>query len=212
MSTTSCPITLLVVDDYPFFRLGIATLIGATPDMEVVAEAETGSQAIELFKRFHPSICLVDLRLPGMSGIEIIREIHKIDPNTRFIVLTMYEGDEDIYQAVSAGATGYLVKGMPSEMLLTAIRRVANGGRFFPPTVVHTLQNRTPDANLSERQKEVLRLLTAGRNNREIAAQLHISDEIVKTHVSEILLRLGVRDRTQAVIAALRRGFAELDL
>lgn len=122
----------------------------------------------------------------------------------------MYEGDEDIYQTIEAGASGYLVKGMPREMLLNAVRRVHAGGRFFPPAVMHTLESRTPDANLNCRQREVLVLLAAGKNIKEIAAQLHISEKTVKTHVSDILLRLGVRDRTRAVLAALRRGFANL--
>jgi DNA-binding NarL/FixJ family response regulator len=204
------PITLLVVDDYPFFRLGITALISASEDMEVVAEAATANEAIQLHLQFRPNITLVDLRLPDMSGVDIIRNIRKGDPSSRFIVLTMYEGDEDIYQAIEAGASGYIVKGMPSDMLLSAVRRVHSGGRFFPPAVLNTLQSRTPDANLSTRQREVLLLLAAGKNNKEIASQLYISEETVKTHVSEILLRLGVRDRTQAVLAALRRGFANL--
>jgi DNA-binding NarL/FixJ family response regulator len=203
-------VSLMVVDDHPFHRMGIMALIGTRDDMVVAAEASTGEEAVRLFEVHRPDVTLMDLRLPGMSGVDAIRKCRQIAPESRFIAMTMYEGDESIHQAVEAGARGYLIKGMPSEMLLNAIRRVHSGGRFLPPSVVRALQSRTPDAELSARQREVLALLAVGKSNHEIAASLSISEETVKVHVSVILMRLGVRDRTQAVLAALRRGFASL--
>jgi DNA-binding NarL/FixJ family response regulator len=203
-------VSLLVVDDHPFHRMGITALIGTRDDMVIVAEASTGEEAVQRFQEHRPDVTLMDLRLPGMSGVEAIRKSRQIAPDSRFIAMTMYEGDESIHQAVEAGARGYLIKGMPSQMLINAIRRVHGGGRFLPPSVVRALRERSPDADLSARQREVLALLAAGKSNHEIAASLHISEETVKVHVSVILMRLGVRDRTQAVLAALRRGFATL--
>ena len=204
------PVSLMVVDDHPFHRMGIMALIGTRDDMVVAAEASSGEEAVRLFAEHKPDVTLMDLLLPGISGVEAIRKCRQIAPDSRFIAMTMYEGDESIHQALVAGARGYLIKGMPSEMLLNAVRRVHAGGRFLPPSVVHTLQSRTPDAELSARQREVLALLVVGKSNLEIAEALSISEETVKVHVSVILMRLGVRDRTQAVLAALRRGYASL--
>ena len=201
-------ISLLVVDDHPFHRMGIMALIGTREDMAVVAEASTGEDALRLFQKHRPDVTLMDLRLPGMSGVEAIKKSRQIAPESRFIAMTMYEGDESIYQAVEAGARGYLIKGMPCDMLINAIRRVHGGGRFLPPAVKRALRERSPDAELSARQREVLALLVAGKSNHEIAESLGISEETVKVHVGVILMRLGVRDRTQAVLVALRRGFA----
>lgn len=203
-------ISLLVVDDHPFHRMGIMALVDTRDDMVVVAQAGTGEEAVRLFREHKPDVTLMDLRLPGISGVEAIRQCRQFAQESRFIAMTMYEGDESIHQAVQAGARGYLIKGMSSEMLLNAVRRVHKGGRFLPPPVMHALQSRTPDAWLSARQREVLALLVAGKSNHEIAGSLRISEDTVKVHVSVILMRLGVRDRTQAVLAALRRGFANL--
>jgi DNA-binding NarL/FixJ family response regulator len=200
------PIRILIVDDHPIMRVGITALIASCSEMETVAQAGSGEEAIKLHALHHPDITLMDLRLPGMSGVETIRHIRSQSPKARFIILTTYEGDEDIYQAMEAGATGYLVKGMPQEMLVNAVKRVHSGGRFVPPPVSQALTSRTRDSTLSNREREVLALLAKGKSNREIAGMLGITEATVKCHVSVILMRLDASDRTQAVVAGLQRG------
>ncbi|HEX4029741.1 MAG TPA: response regulator transcription factor [Terracidiphilus sp.] len=203
-------ISIMVVDDHAFIRMGIVALIGTCEDMVAVAQASNGQEAVEQHAIHDPDIVLIDLRLPDITGVEVIRRIRWRAPESNFIVLTTYEGDEDIHQAIQAGARGYLVKGMPSDMLATAIRRVHAGGRFLPPPVLRALQSRTPNAELTMREREVLALLAKGMTNREIATRLAISEVTVKCHVGVILMRLNVTDRTQAVLEALKRGMAHL--
>jgi DNA-binding NarL/FixJ family response regulator len=203
-------IGVLVVDDHPITRFGIAAIIEATPDMTVVAQAGSGEEAIELYEKHRPDIVLMDLRLPGMSGVEAIRTVVARHREARFVVLTTYEGDEDIHQALQAGARSYIVKGMPHEALVNALRRVHAGGQFLPPPVTRALYARIPNSELSAREREVLNLIVRGRSNREIATELGITESTVKCHVSVILMRLNVSDRTQAVVTALRRGLAHL--
>jgi DNA-binding NarL/FixJ family response regulator len=201
---------ILVVDDHPTMRFGLAAIIGAQPDMEVCAEAGSGEEAIQLFLEFRPDITLMDLRLPGISGLEALRAIRAVDPRARCLVLTTYEGDEDIHQALTAGALGYIIKGMSNETLLQALRRVHDGTRFLPEPVARSLASRTPNSDLSRREHEVLSHMAHGKTNREIGAALGITEATVKCHVSVILERLGVSDRTQAVIMALHRGLEHL--
>jgi DNA-binding NarL/FixJ family response regulator len=203
-------IRVLVVDDHPIMRMGIAAIIEATPDMTTVAQAGSGEEAVELFEKHLPDITLMDLRLPGMSGVEAIRTVIGRHRNAKFVVLTTYEGDEDIHQALEAGARSYIVKGMPHDTLVSALRRVQSGGRFLPPPVSRTLSSRMPNSDLSAREREVLNLLVRGRSNKEIAVELGIAESTVKCHVSVILMRLNVTDRTQAVVTALQRGLAHL--
>ncbi len=203
-------IRVLVVDDHPLMRVGIAAMIDARDDMTVVAQAGTAEEAIEFFDRHRPDLTLMDLRLPGKSGVEAIRTIRQQTPSARFVVLTTYEGDEDIYQALEAGASGYLIKGMPHEALVEAVHKVHAGGRFLPSPVTRALASRLPDSDLSAREREVLLLIAKGRSNREIGKELHIKEATVKSHVSVILMRLGVSDRTQAVVKALQRGLVHL--
>lgn len=203
-------IRVLVVDDHPITRFGIAAIIEATPDMTVVGQAGSGEEAVELYEKHVPDIVLMDLRLPGMSGVEAIRTVVGRHRQARFVVLTTYEGDEDIHQALQAGARSYLVKGMPHEALVNALRRVHAGGQFLPPPVSRALFSRIPNSELSAREREVLSLLVRGRNNKEIGSELGITEATVKCHVSVILMRLNVSDRTQAVVTALRRGLAHL--
>jgi len=158
----------------------------------------------------HPDITLMDLRLPGISGVETIRRIRSQSPKARFIVLTTYDGDEDIFQAMEAGAAGYLVKGMPQEMLVNAVKRVHAGGQYLPPPMSKVLASRMPDSSLSHREQEVLGLMAKGKSNREIANNLGITEATVKCHVSVILMRLNASDRTQAVVIALQRGLIHL--
>jgi len=200
----------MVVDDHPLMRVGVTSIINARSDMVTVAQAETGEEAITLFRRHKPDITLMDLRLPGMSGVQAILEIRSGHPKARFVVLTTYEGDEDIHRALEAGAQGYLIKGMPYQTLIEALQRVYTGGRFLPPPIVRALASRSPDSDLSAREQEVLRLLVNGKSNKDIALLLGITEATVKCHVSMILARLNVSDRTQAVITALQRGLVHL--
>ncbi len=204
------PIRILIVDDHPIMRVGVAALIASSKEMEVVGQAGTGEEALEQHKRLLPDVTLMDLRLPGISGVETIRRIRAQAPAARFIVLTTYEGDEDIHQAMEAGASGYLVKGLPQEMLVNAVRKVHTGGRYLPPPMSQALAARTPDSSLSAREREVLALVAKGKSNKEIAADLGITEATVKCHVSVILMRLNASDRTQAVVNALQRGLIHL--
>ncbi len=199
-----------MVDDHPLMRLGVAAIINAQPDMRVVGEAGSGEEALRLFKKVRPDVTLMDLRLPGMSGLEALRAMRQENPQAKCLVLTTYEGDEDIHQALAAGAFGYIIKGMSHQTLVDALRRVHSGLRFLPPPVVRSLADRTPNSDLSPREREVLTLMVHGKSNKEIASALGITEATVKCHVSVILLRLNVNDRTQAVIVALQRGLEHL--
>jgi DNA-binding NarL/FixJ family response regulator len=203
-------IKVLIVDDHPIMRVGIAAIIEATPDMTVVAQAGSGEEAVELFEKLLPDITLMDLRLPGMTGVDAIRTVMSHHHDARFVVLTTYEGDEDIHQALEAGACSYIIKGMPHEALIGALRRVHGGGRFLPRPVIRALNSRIPNSNLSAREREVLHLILHGKSNKEIAFELGITESTVKCHVSVILMRLNVSDRTQAVVSALQRGLIHL--
>lgn len=208
--TTQEKIKVMVVDDHPLMRVGVAAIINARPNMTVVAQTGTGEEAVALFHQHKPDITLMDLRLPKMSGVDAILAIRARYPASRFVVLTTYEGDEDIHRAFEAGAQGYVIKGMPYQTLIDALLRVHSGGRFLPPPVVRALESRMPDSELSPREQEVLQLLVNGKSNKEIASELGITNATVKCHVSTILMRLNVSDRTQAVVAALQRGLVHL--
>jgi two-component system, NarL family, response regulator len=203
-------IKVMVVDDHPLMRVGVASIVNARPDMTVVAQAGTGEEAVALHQRHRPDITLMDLRLPCMSGVDAILAIRARDAAARFVVLTTYEGDEDIHRALEAGAQGYVIKGMPYQTLIEALQRVQKGGRFLPPPIARALASRMPDSELSSREQEVLHLLVDGKTNKEIANLLGITEATVKCHVSTILMRLNVSDRTQAVVTALQRGLVHL--
>ena len=203
-------IRVILVDDHPVVRLGLAAIIGLQPDMVVVAEAGTGEEACVACSKHAADVMLVDLRLPGMSGVDVIRKTRESHPKLRFIVLTTYDGDEDIHRALEAGARAYLLKGMSHSDLVGAIRTVHAGRKFIPPSVSKSLAERPPHSELSPREMEVLELITKGRSNREIGEDLGISEATVKWHVNIILSRLNVTDRTQATVAALQRGIVHL--
>jgi DNA-binding NarL/FixJ family response regulator len=203
-------IKVMIVDDHPLMRVGVASIVNARADMAVVAQTGTGEEAVVLFTQHRPDVTLMDLRLPGMSGVNAIRAIRSSFPAARFVVLTTYEGDEDIHRALEAGAKGYVIKGMPYQTLIDALLRVHTGGRFLPPPVAKALASRMPDSDLSSREQEVLRHLVGGMSNKEIAGLLGITEATVKCHVSTILMRLNVSDRTQAVVTALQRGLVHL--
>jgi DNA-binding NarL/FixJ family response regulator len=203
-------IRILVVDDHPITRTGIAAILQSQPDMEACAQAGTVNDAVKLFGEHDPDLTLMDLRLPDGHGVEAIRLIRQKSPSAKIIVLTTYEGDEDIHQALQAGAMGYLIKGMSHDVLVKAIRRVYEGNRFLPPPVSQALSSRSSGSELSQREREVLSLMVAGNSNREIGEKLHIKEPTVKSHITLILMRLGVTDRTQAVVEALKRGLEHL--
>jgi two-component system, NarL family, response regulator len=202
--------SVLVVEDHPITRLGIAAIIDAQPDMMVCYQAESGETGVRAFRQYHPDITLMDLRLPGMSGLEALRIIRGEDREARCVVLTTYEGDEDIYQALAAGAAAYVIKAMSYQTLVSALRSVYSGKRYLPQPVARSLANRTPNSDLSPREREVLALMVLGKTNKGIADALKITEATVKCHVSVILQRLDVEDRTAAVVAALQRGLAHL--
>jgi two-component system NarL family response regulator len=203
-------IRLLVVEDHHIVRQGLVALLNTVPDMEVVAEASDGKVGIELFRKHRPDVTLMDLRLPTMGGAEAVAKIRMEFPAARIIVLTTFDGDEDIYRALRAGARGYLLKGMLGEELLDAIRAVHAGKSRIPPVVAERLANRMGGSELTGRELAVLELIVAGQSNKEIGGSLSISEATVKTHINNILGKLGVADRTQATTTAIQRGIVHL--
>src|SRR5215467_4414603 len=199
-------IRIMVIDDQAVVRQGFVSLISTVPDMEIIAEGSNGREAVELFRQHQPDITLIDLRMPVMSGVEAIAEIRREFPGARIIVLTTYDGDEDIYRSVQAGAQGYLLKDMFFEELESAIRKVHGGARLIPGSVAERLAARMSSSELTSRELEVLRQIVDGKSNKEIANALSISEATVKSHINNILSKLGVSDRTQAATRALQRG------
>ena len=210
MQPDSVPIRVMLADDHPIVCLGLATMIDSQPDMTVVAQATNGREAVELFEQHTPDVTLIDLRMPEKSGVDAIHAIRAKHPAAVFIVLTTYQGDEDIHKAMKAGAQGYLLKGMPHTDLLEAIRRVRGGSQYLPPAVRETIASRMPSSELSPRELQILELIVKGLSNRQIAERLGITEGTVKWHVNGILGRMNVSDRTQAAVAALNRGLVQL--
>ncbi len=204
------PIRILVVEDHHVVRQGLVALIKTVPDMTVVAEAADGSQAVQLFHQHRPDVTLMDLRLPGLGGVEAITEIRQDFPAARIIVLTTFDGDENIFRALQAGARGYLLKDMFGEELMQAIRTVHAGKTSIPPPIAQRLAERMGGPSLTNRELEVLKLVVVGKSNKNIGATLSISEATVKTHINSILSKLGVSDRTQAATTALQRGIVQL--
>lgn len=204
-------IQIMVVDDHHIVRQGLVALIATMPDMKVIAEASDGVQAIELYKKHLPDVTLMDLRLPNKNGVDAITQIRVEFPAARIIVLTTFDGDEDIYRALQAGAKGYLLKGMNADELTQAIRTVHAGKSRIPAVVAERLAERMGGPSLTNRELDVLKKIVNGRSNKEIASDLFISEATVKTHINSILSKLGVNDRTQAATTALQRGIVHLD-
>jgi DNA-binding NarL/FixJ family response regulator len=203
-------IGVLSVDDHPLLREGIAALVNAESDMKLIAEATNGQEAIEKFRLHRPDVTLMDLQMPAMNGIEAIIGIRSEFPNARIIVLTTYAGDVQVLRALKAGARGYILKVHVRRELLDTIRAVHGGQKRIPPEVAAELADHAADDALSSREIDVLRLIAAGNANKEIAARLGIAEETVKSHITNILAKLGANDRTHAVTTALKRGIIEL--
>ena len=203
-------IRVFCVDDHPLMREGIAVIINHQPDMQLLAEASTGFEAIQKYREHQPDVTLMDLRLPDMSGIDSLIAIRAEFPEARIIMLTTYEGDVEIQRALGAGARGYLLKSMPPGDLVEAIRGVHAGKKRIPKEIATQIAEHLGEETLTERETEVLRRVAGGNRNRDIAEQLFISEETVKVHIKHIMEKLYASDRTQAVAIAVRRGIIQL--
>lgn len=205
-------IRILTVDDHPLLREGIAVLVKNEQDMELVAEASDGEEAIQQFRRHRPDITLMDLRMPNLNGTEAISRIRQEFPDAKIIVLSTYAGDAQVLRAIKAGARGYIRKGHVHRELLDAIRSVHAGNKRIPPEIAAELAEHAADDELSSREIEVLRLIASGNANKQIADKLSIGETTVKSHITNILSKLSANDRAHAVTIALRRGIIELEV
>jgi DNA-binding NarL/FixJ family response regulator len=203
-------IRILVAEDHLVARVGVTTIVSMQPDMEVVAEASNGQQAVEFYRQYRPDVALLDLRMPVMTGVEAAMAIRKEDPHARMIALTTYGGDEDIRRALAAGVQAYLTKDVLHDELLKAIRAVYAGQTYLPAAVAAALAAQMPRPDLSAREVQVLELIVQGLANKQIAYSLGIAEHTVKNHVKSILSKLSVQDRTQAATAAIQRGIIHL--
>jgi DNA-binding NarL/FixJ family response regulator len=203
-------INIMVVDDQGVVRQGFVALINTVADMKVIAEGINGQQAIDLYRQHKPDVTLIDLRMPVLGGVEAITAIRREFPEARLIVLTTYDGDEDIYRSLQAGARGYLLKDVFFEELENAIRSVHAGSRHIPAAIAERLAERMTGSELTAREMEVLELIVRGNSNKEIGSTLNISEATVKSHINNLLSKLGVSDRTQAATTALQRGLVHL--
>ncbi len=205
------PIRVMIVDDHPTFRMGLAALIDSQPGMKVVAQFSSGEEALAAYAPGLASVVLMDLRLPGMGGVEAIIGLLGRDPEARVVVLTTYDADEDVFRAMQSGARSYLLKDMSTDEIAGTIRAVHRGGTEISPRIAERLAERAQRQSLSPREQEVLQLLVRGRSNKEIGAQLFISEETVKSHLKTLFAKLKVRDRTDAAISAVRHGIVHLE-
>ncbi len=204
-------IRILVVDDHPVVREGLTALINRRAGMQVVAEAGNGREAVEQFNQHHPDITLMDLRMPQMDGVDALLAIRQQTPDARIILLTTFDGDEDIYRGLRSGAKGYMLKDSPREELLECINAVSEGKTWLPPAIAQKLATRVGSSDLTTREMEVLHLMVEGKSNKEIGTALFISEGTVKIHVNHILEKLGVSGRSAAITVALKRGIVHLN-
>jgi two-component system, NarL family, response regulator len=205
------PARILVVDDHFMVRMGLSSSLNAEQDMAVIAEVGNGADALKAYRELRPSLVLMDVRLPGMSGPDAVAAIMREFPEARILMLSTHSGEEEIYRSLQAGARGYILKSAMREELLRAIREVHDGKRYLDPTLAPLLAERLTHRSLTSRELEVLKMVANGMGNKEIAAQLNIAEVTVKLHVSHVLEKLSVKDRTEAATAALKRGILTLD-
>jgi DNA-binding NarL/FixJ family response regulator len=204
-------IRLMLVDDHTMVRMGLVAMLQAEKDLRVIGEAGVAEEAIEKHAALKPDVTLLDVRLPGTHGVEVLRALRKATPKARVIMLSTYQTEEEIHAAIKAGACGYLLKTVSQEALVAAIRTVHAGGHCIPPEIASQLAERRASGELTQREKEVLQLLTRGLTNREIAGVLGCAEFTVKTHLQHIFTKLEVADRTEATSAAIQRGLVVLD-
>jgi DNA-binding NarL/FixJ family response regulator len=205
------PVRILVVDDHFVVRSGLVASLGMESDLQVIGEASSAEEALAQYRQYAPDVVLMDLRLQGASGIEATSQLRQTDQDVRVLIFTTAEGDEDIFRALQAGASGYLLKSSPRDELLQAIRSIAAGERYLPPRVAARLAERISGEEPSARELEVLRLIGRGKSNKEIGVLLNIAEDTVKRHVSSLLVKLRVHDRAQATSEGIRRGFIHLE-
>ena len=202
---------VLLVDDHALLRTGVANIINQEPDLHVVAEATNGAEAVEAFRVHRPDITLLDLRMPVMEGVEAVRHLREIDPQAKVIVLTTYDADEDIARALQAGAKAYILKDISADDLIACVHAVLGGKTYLAPAAAAKLAERVTHIQLTPRELSALRLMADGKANKEIAADLGISERTVKTHLGHLFEKLGVTSRTEAVKIATRRGLVRMD-
>jgi DNA-binding NarL/FixJ family response regulator len=210
VATRTDKIRILLVDDHIVMRMGLVTATNGEPDMEVVADAENGFEAVRAFRTHRPDVVVLDLRMQGMSGLETIKLLREEFGNVRVLIFSNYASGEEVFQAMRAGASGFVVKEMALDRLLEAIRKVHQGEQYIPAEIATRMSGRML-SQLSTRELEVLQLVAKGLSNKEIGAALHVVEGTVKIHLTNILAKLGVSDRTQAIVAAVKRGIIELD-
>ncbi len=209
--TTITAIRIMIIDDHPVVRMGLASMLSTQPGIDVIGSASSGSEALALLKTISPDVVLIDLRMPGMSGLEVIRAINLLADSPRIIVLTSFDLDEDIYQCVNAGAHGYILKDAPQDRLLEAIQAVHAMKRYFPAEIAGRLTERMARANLTPREHQVLQLVAKGLTNKEIGRVFGISENTARNHVNSIIEKLEVSDRTEAATVAMRQGLVSLN-
>jgi two-component system, NarL family, response regulator len=202
---------VLVVDDHSLLRTGVANIINMEADLEVVAEAANGREAVDAFVAHHPDVVLMDLRMPEMEGVEAIRRIRDIDPQARVVVLTTYDADEDIARALQVGAKAYILKDIDADALVSCVRTVLAGKTYLAPAAAAKLAEHVTQVQLTPRELAAIRLVASGQSNKEIAAALHISERTVKSHLAHLFDKLQVTSRTEAVRVATRRGLVRFD-
>lgn len=208
---TNDAIRVMVVEDHNVVRQGLVALLKLVDGVKVIGEAADGVEAISQIRRHQPAVTLIDLRLPRLSGVEVIQRIRMESPQSRFVVLSTYDGDEDIYRALRAGARAYLLKGMTGDDLVATIRAVHAGKSYIPPAIAERLRERMGVQDLTPRESDVLEQIVFGKSNKEIATELEVAEATVKTHINNLLGKLGVADRTQAATAAIQRGIVPLE-
>jgi DNA-binding NarL/FixJ family response regulator len=209
-SGTAKKIRIMLVEDHILMRVGLVSTTEGEPDMEIVAEVEDGRKALESFRVHRPDVVLLDLRLPGMDGVEVIRALRQESPDARIVVLTSYGGGDDVTRAIQSGASGYVLKSMPLQKVLEAIRMVQAGSQYIPKEIADRVTHRIR-SDMSEREIEILRLIAQGRSNKEIASQLGLVEGTVKNHLTHIFGKLGAADRTQAITIAMKRQILQIE-